>query len=429
MYYFEAVLLLLYPIFGDILPKSISEGALIFGFLVALLALFQNNSFNLRKLRFGLAWIVLGVIAICGFAATAQEFEFPVLALLLSVVMLVCAAPSTKWVKPFYNVLLCMLCVHMLATICFYYFPGLYDAVIKPVFFRDNVNATGYQSALTRHYSNNGIFLAFGSVLAFGYMLNGKGLKRVPLSILTILFFYALILTTKRNPLICACIAVAFIYFSSGIKNKGIKFCLMSVLVLIGLSILYGTSEGVSASIDRLLDTFMAEDATEATSGRTFLWEQAFEDWERSPLIGNGWSSYIYVWPSGLTSIYAHNELLQLLAETGIVGLVTFLIASVWALVGTFMLTRLLKTSPCADGFLATSVLCALGIQVFTLSYSCTGGVLLQMPLVFMPYFLSVATAISVLNSSDLTALKKTRKEVPYSANVIGSSWKARQWQ
>ena len=173
---------------------------------------------------------------------------------------------------------------------------------------------------------------------------------------------------------------------------------------------------GVALSFERLTSTLESGDIAEITTGRTFLWEEAIRGWREHPMFGNGWGSYVYVWPGGNTSIYAHNEILQMLHDTGVVGTGLFLCLAI----GSFALAvRNLKDMKRSAGTGHTYEMCAacfaLSFEFFCLIYSCTTGTLLQQPLVFIPYLMSVGMSTAIRSRiSDERSVQHMGTEVRY---------------
>ncbi len=402
LYYILAVLLLAYPLFEDVLPKIFTRSLFFLGFAIAACLFVKKKSFDLRSYGVGILWLVLGVIALLGYLATFQVTEFPVLALFISILLALFGAAATEWVKPFLRVLLWMLVIHLLATFFFYVFPDVYTDFVKPRFFADQPDAIGYQSGLTMHYSNNGDLMAFGLILSSSFFFFSKKGKGALYLILMLLFLFALFLTQKRAQLGFGILGVICLYLMTERKNKILKLALLSVLALVAIMILAQYSEGIANSIKRIIETTTADNMNEVTSGRVLLWAHALEQWGQSPVVGTGWSTFVFLWPNGsLVSIYAHNDILQLLAETGVLGAAIFLAASVGTLVVSVKAVIMLKSDVSSDCdpslkvFRKQSAAFAAAFQIFALLYACTFGTLLQMTLVFMPFFLAVSISYS----------------------------------
>src|SRR5262249_33853758 len=64
-------------------------------------------------------------------------------------------------------------------------------------------------------------------------------------------------------------------------------------------------------------------------TGRTELWEETFNVWERSPLLGVGFHQHELM----MNSLGAHNAYLAMLADTGIIGLSLYVGLLGWAFI------------------------------------------------------------------------------------------------
>lgn len=96
---------------------------------------------------------------------------------------------------------------------------------------------------------------------------------------------------------------------------------------------------------------------TELTN-RTYYWQQALAIWKDNPIFGTGLGTFYnqsmkYVQTPGFQSAYAHNIVLQMLAETGVVGTIPFV------LLFSYLLVRVTKNVVKAKNTLAFMVLIA----------------------------------------------------------------------
>ena len=64
------------------------------------------------------------------------------------------------------------------------------------------------------------------------------------------------------------------------------------------------------------------QNTSDALSGRGDLWDMAFQQFQSSPLFGNGFGSFVQLSKTDLPS--AHNSYLQKLSELGIIGTIVF---------------------------------------------------------------------------------------------------------
>lgn len=78
---------------------------------------------------------------------------------------------------------------------------------------------------------------------------------------------------------------------------------------------------GIGPVLERFFDI-----PQDLEQGRMPAWQPALAMWRDAPMLGHGWDNYKSLWPAyanhptGLYYRHAHNEYLQLLAETGLAG-------------------------------------------------------------------------------------------------------------
>ncbi len=386
-------LLFAHPLFSNLLPGNMSYFMFVAGFCLALFLFFRDDGvhFNLKTLGIHGAWAFVAIYAFGSFAL-GNGRNLPAIAVLsLSIIVMLCAANSMRWLNAAAKCLTGMLLVFALTTIAMYLFPSL-SIFINNTVLLNSKNFMGYQSGITAHYSNNGLFNAIGSVISFCFFqLSGSRSQRFRWGVLLVLFFSALMLTGKRTGFVCALAAMIIVYLTSAKSGKSLK--LLVVLLFGGyLIIVFGPMvPGLNTVIDRFSEALNSGSLEDSTSGRTLLWDYAIEGWLRNPFFGHGWSSYYYVWPSGLTvSSVSHNELLNLLYETGIMGTLLVVVCMMTSLISTIKLVATNKRG--SDGlYLRIS----LGIQVYTLVYGFTMGGILYSPTYFCFYLISISIMLA----------------------------------
>lgn len=89
---------------------------------------------------------------------------------------------------------------------------------------------------------------------------------------------------------------------------------------------------------------------TTALTNRTYYWQQALAVWKENPIFGTGLGTFYneslkHVQTPGFQSAYAHNIMLQLLAETGLVGTIPFVVLLSYLLIRVTKIARNSKTT------------------------------------------------------------------------------------
>ena len=352
-------------------------------------------SFDLRAIVPLLPWGAVAVMAAAGFVIGGGYDLSATIALVSVVIIAFFAVENPNWILPAVKVFIGVLLIFALATIACYVVPQLYTGFIKPTFYSNVPMAMDYRSGLASHYSHNGTFCTIGLILASSMCFYGsesRSIKRL-YGLAALLFFIALVLTTKRAHLLCGIFAIGFVYLLSSNSHKYLKAIGATALILLAVAILAPLVPGVEATIERLNSTFSSGTSFEDNvNNRTYLWNYALNGLSQAPLFGHGWTSYCYRWPDGFTITYmAHNELFNLLYETGFFGTALVLASCLTSFVLTFTtISRVVEEQQKA--FLRLS-LC---IQVFFLSYAFTSGALFTTIPNLITYFFAIAITCSL---------------------------------
>lgn len=408
----------LYPAFLWLLPRGLTLA--LFAFFVVVVAIMAIVARGIQ-INPGpeMLFAVLGVLAVVG--AILNDSLSPDFAFFLGMIVVGLLLPFTvSWhgavVASFLTVLLC----HAVATIVFYFEPAWHDAFVAATPMKHFVTAIDFRSGITAHYSWNGMYNALGLVITVPLLrfVNGRR-NRVVLYGLSLLFAVALLLTTKRGPLLFAVIALVMVIAADRMVGRRLetdrrrRTVVFGAVATLGGAILFAVNNPAAlGAIDRLLNGGQSFD--QISSGRDQLWARAIEQWTSSPLIGVGWGGYSLTWSDGgtiVTSVAAHNVLLNLLAETGVVGTCIFVCAYLMVLHRSCQsLRQFRRKSFGLDEDLTPYILVALSIQLFFGLYGLVGNPLYDPPTV-MAYFVSVAIATSCanrrLNSTDSTTVAR----------------------
>ncbi|MES9906407.1 MAG: O-antigen ligase family protein [Sedimenticola sp.] len=155
------------------------------------------------------------------------------------------------------------------------------------------------------------VSMIFPFAISFALFLLGTGSKRILWGAITLLISIATIGTYSRSGFITIIIVAIMFLLKGRIKNS-IPFATLGAAAVLVITL-------SPTLISRI---FTIDDAAIGTgSGRFYLWGRAFDLWLDSPVIGGGFSSYYKAVGSA-----AHNTYLEILADTGVIGLVLFLL-------------------------------------------------------------------------------------------------------
>lgn len=279
--------------------------------------------------------------------------------------------------------------LHAVITILFFLVPALFFAYWGSwgagVFERmpEGTEFGVHTAGVTSHYSANALYVTM-ALFSVWCLCSVK--KTLSLKIMFALVLLALILTMKRAHLIFGILTIVFVYLYEN-KNKASKtivrlFLLVGSVIFCSL-ILYLFKPEIFGVFDRFQDL-------KGGSGRTNMWGYALRFWSESPIVGIGWGQFqerysAYDWATYNT----HNVFIQILCETGVVGLSCFLYFLVT--MGKRLKFLLNNISKLGDEQKMLARFSAL-IQVFFFCYCLTGNCLYDNTL----FYFAIASGIAV---------------------------------
>lgn len=372
----------------------ISFSALVLHFLI-------NRRFATKRFGLEVAWVPFFILffAHSFLYGINNTFLFAVYSLLF--ICMYAASGERAWVGSCLKVVVAFSLFHAACTFLFWLVPSLYPPV-KVAFFSSSYMASDYRSGFTAHYSTNSIYLSLGLV-CWACGLTGCRAKVQPKNLLAgLVLLLALLLTTKRGPLIAAVasISVCYLYVNRKKFTGTLLKALVAVFVaVITVAVLATFVPGIHVTLER----FVELSVDDTGNGRSDLYDCAWDMFYASPLFGSGWGSYgkyVATTPLGVmydeigfASMSAHNVYLQLLAETGVVGLVCF---AAPALASLFYAAHRSGVNgdpmPYGDPFCLWA---CVGLQIFFLIY-CLSGNPLYDPQCYIPYFISVVAVFAI---------------------------------
>jgi len=150
---------------------------------------------------------------------------------------------------------------------------------------------------------------------------NFKKITRYLFAGLFVLLFVCLILTVSRGAWFAFISSILFI--SIWIRSLGIFFFILGIFVIMAHQFFYPVLR------QRLTDFFVFKDVS--SLDRMRIWDAGWKMFISKPLIGFGLGTFMFNFSKfaikdyGYGVPYAHNCYLQIAAETGIIGLVSFL--------------------------------------------------------------------------------------------------------
>ena len=236
-------------------------------------------------------------------------------------------------------------------NIAFWIFPdqtwSVLTCVMSPTSLQYNYRLTseGYGISLGESIGYTGTLI---SMAIFALVSDVTACKKPKSIVLILPASVGLFLLQRRSEAACTIVILVIVWLLQLVRskksNEGSEVLsprvLRTIIVEAVVVVLAFSLVAVTPGNDRMLETTKSLEAPQAsanqhdkglsanevggdfTNGRLILWQLAFEEFQKSPLTGNGWGYYAKVAPqSGNIHVTnAHNIVLQLLCETGVVG-------------------------------------------------------------------------------------------------------------
>lgn len=312
----------------------------------------------------------------------------------------------TDWIALFYRIFLIFMSVHIAVTLICYIFPAFYDQVISPAIGFQRYYSLGYMRGLCENHGSNAFYIASGVMLLVAKALNEQKKLYVMCIVLSV---FALLLTVKRGVLLFGAIASVLTYLITMRQTNG---KLKNILFLvIGITVVYFVLEVCFPDSLRVFDRFAPDAQDDISSGRFYMYEAAFSYFLDSPLLGIGWGGFKYRYIA-LNNIDAssgyntHDIYLQMLCETGIVGIAIFVWIAWYSLrTAIQMLSDWDQYSACAE-YARWHLTASAIYQMYFLLYGLTGNPMYDMEL-FVPYLFSCAAVYAIRNQNNQTEKKR----------------------
>nr|WP_296074081.1 O-antigen ligase family protein [uncultured Ruminococcus sp.] len=337
---------------------------LVFMWLVTILPVVVN-SVSIANKQFGYAFLFISILFFFLASIQYKGYSFKNLILLIGILS----------------------CIYIFSTIIFSFNLDFGLSKLALLFRSSIYQGTLGSAGFTSHYSHNSMYIALGTIAWFSFAIITK--KKVSI-VLSLLGIVAMLFTEKRGPLIALIISMMIaivIRDKDSFTKKITKYFIIGIILLVAIYIAYLLFPFMFAVLDR----FNGND--NMLSNRQYLWQYAWKSFESSPLFGHGWGYFanslnITVDTVGVSNMNAHNIYLQLLADTGIIGFLIFIVPMIYTL---FVSIKLIRKN--TNKLLATELVFSLCFQIFFLMYGFSGNPLYDRQM-FVPYMFSVAITI-----------------------------------
>jgi len=186
----------------------------------------------------------------------------------------------------------------------------------------------------------NYISIGLGLILAFWDANHARIIKN---SILFIVLFAALFIAGKRSFFLWTIVALYLTYIASSIGHEAIRRAIKASAAVLGLAVIAFMSNYFFAEMSLLarLELFFNEviyrDVNGSLAIRLSLYQDAWAVFLNNPWFGIGWDQFRLMHESGFR---VHNIILQILAETGIIGFLLIMPAIIYSYIITYKAMR-----------------------------------------------------------------------------------------
>lgn len=305
------------------------------------------------------------------------EYGFTIIWVILILYMF--SYKNTKDYNNIINVILFFSMIYIITTILFNitYFPILLQ--FATIYSGGLESGTVQVAGITSHYSHNAMYICIGLIIAISKYMANKNKKNLLYFCISLI---ALLLTQKRGPLLAvgiACIIFVILNYKEILRKRGYTVLFSGLAMLILIYIMYI----IFPELFKVFERFKGDNLL---TNRQYLWAEAWKMFCENPIFGIGWGGYIHrlnieISSVHVTYMFCHNIYLQILAETGIVGLTILLYLMFNTLLKTI---KLLKDKK--DYIIYFSVI----YQLFFLIYGISGNPLYDKQML-VPYFIAIS--------------------------------------
>ena len=265
--------------------------------------------------------------------------------------------------------------IHTMAVILSLFIPDQIKAIVNSLYTVDNIEQymgrfeRGAYSGIAGETS----FAAYFISIFLAYSICGlmTGQKKGKNIFLVIVGIFAMLLTVKRSYILSNLIATIFIFF---VYNKGTKKTTKNIILsIIVLTVIYYIFRSNSAMINLIEKMDVLKESGDITNGRMELWSETFKIWKENPIFGCG----LAVLPK-YYGVSTHNSYLQILAEAGIFGLITYVFILVTSLIRSCKVFKKIQDDEKNEKAVTvkekTTFLTCIYMQVVFLAYNFAGN-------------------------------------------------------
>lgn len=384
-----AVFLTTFYIYRDLgVTTLIGWGAVlafaIFNFVLKLA--YRSSVFlSFEKISYIFIAMIIGLFFLRSSSRHDADERLYIIAMLIMAIVVVLADPSFSEIIKTFKVFKIMSCFVAIWILFFKAFPSLYWSTVYKV-----IDASCKQ--LAAYYVPRGYGIPLGGSFTIAYYIMTVGILIMFIDAVVykqknvsgvILILLAMIAEGRRGELLAILVALLFLFLlSKDTTHFFIKISCIIIAVLI-IAISYNTLLDYmktipffSRYVQSIEGIMMGNDIT---SGRTELWENAWEIFKENPIFGIGFGGFAYHITGAFRSIHGqdvmdvHNCTLQLLCENGIIGSIILLVPMILLFSRSYHRLVMMKKKVNLNQYYEAAYkldAIALGIQIFFLVLS-----------------------------------------------------------
>lgn len=333
-----------------------------------------------------IVFIIACVISLINSKSIVSSLEIISLITMAVIIKILYENVDIDWKDKCINIMYFFSLIHLVFTILQLILPtfiqSINSLILSPTNQAMNINLLnrGGYAGITGQTSLNAFYISIFILITVCRILLKKGNIIINFTLL-FLGILGLFLTAKRGFLLFVISIMAIIYLYISFKDKkhtiiNITILLMSILLI---NIVITKIPEAKAVFDKIE---VLEDYGDLSNGRNFLWSGSMDLFKKSKIFGVGIGTV-----STYLGDYTHNVYIQLLAETGIIGCISYAIALIGSLYITLKQLRNKKYLKSKNYYYSSISLC---LQLLFILYSFTGNPLYGQ-IFLVPYFIGAS--------------------------------------
>ena len=359
---------------------------------------FAVLSTNLKEVKIKtdtILWLLVCMILIMSVCYSINKQESIELASLISmaiVLKILYENQGEEWNKYFTKIAWIASSIHVIATILQLLFPNMINSINSVILSAESLKinqdlfrAGGY-AGITAQTTVNAFYITiFVGISALNLVIKKE--HKIVNTIFLIISIIALFITGKRGMLIFSVISIALIYIYIAFKDeKNILKYIVTILIVVSIG--YTAVINIPQTqviIDKIQ---VLNENKDALNGRDKLWKESIKVFINNPLMGIGIGAIKEV-----IGEYSHNSYIQILAETGIVGAIIYVLAILTSIFITIRKANLIFKKENLEQKI--NIAMSLFLQGVFIMYSFTGNPLYGQYFL-VPYMIAIAMSNSI---------------------------------